>query len=123
MIGWKDEGNASDGVVNGIDESVWSVERNGGICPPPPRRNEGDVGKNGEIYPLHQIGVGKSGLAGPPRRIESDVDDVSSRCFSASPPPLHHPYASSDGSYLSRGPSLDPNREKTHPSTSSPSRP
>jgi len=120
--GWVDEGNVSGGVVNEIGESVWSVEKDGVICPPP-RRNGGGVWKNGGACPPHQIGGGRDDWAGPLRRIEGYVDDVSSHCFSASPPLLLHPYASSDDSCLSYGPSLCPKHEKTHPSTASPSLP
>ena len=124
--GWGlvDEGNVSGGAVNGsgIDESVWSVEKNGVICPPP-RRSGSGVGKSGGVCPLHRIDVGRNDLVGPLRQIESDVGDVSSHCFSASLPPVHHPYISSGDSYLSHGPTPGPNHEKTHPSTVSPSQP
>ena len=138
MVWGKDEGNVSDGVVNGTDESVWSVEKNGVIYLPPrrsgggagksgviyphPRRNGGDVGKNDVVCPPRQIGVWKNGWVGP-HRIESGADDVSFHCLSASRPPPHPPYASSGDSYLSRGPSPGPNHEKTRPAIASPSPP
>ena len=124
MIGWEDEENASDGAAKGIGESVWSVEKNDVTCPLPPPlpRSDDDVGKSGGICRPRQIGVGKNDWVGPPRQTESDAYDVSSHCFSGSHPPLRPPYVSSDGFYLSHGPSLDPNHGKTHPSTFSPSR-
>jgi len=120
--GWVDEGNVTGDAANGIGESVWSVEKGGVICPPPPR-NGGGVGKSGGVCPPHRIGVGRNDWAGPPHQIESDVDDVSSRCFSASLPPHHPPCISSDDSYLSHGPSPGPKRERTRPSSASPSPP
>ena len=120
MIGRKDGENVNDGVGSGIGVSVWSFEKNGVVCLPL-RRNEGNAWEGGGVCP-RQTGVGKNDWVYP-RQIESDVDDVSSRCFSASLPLLHPPCASSDDSYLSHGPSLDPSHEKTHPSTASPSPP
>lgn len=142
MIGWKGkgEGNVNDGVVNGTGVSVWSVEKSGvispshrqngdgvekcgAVCPHRRRQNGGGVGKNGGIYP-RRIGVGKSDWVYLPQRTENDVDDVSSRYFSASPRLFHPLYASSDDFSLSHGPNPDPSHEKTHPSsTVSPSRP
>jgi len=63
MIGLEgnDEGNVSGGVVNEIGESVWNVEKNGGIrllCPL--HRSGGGVERNGGICP-RQIDVGKNG--------------------------------------------------------------
>lgn len=112
----------SDGVVSEICVSVWNVEKNG-MNYPPHRQNGGGAGKHGGICPPRQIDVGKNDWTGPLQQTENGVDDVSSRCFWVSLPLLHPPYASSDDSFLFHGPSLDPNHEKTHPSTASPSQP
>lgn len=123
MVGWEREVEviASDGVVNGIGVNVWSVEKNGVICPfLLPRRNGGGVVKNGVTYPPHWIDVGKNDWVGHPLQIESDAFDASSHCFSGSLPLPRAPYASFDDSFLYHGPSLDPSHEKTHPSTASP---
>ena len=57
-----DGGNVSGGVVNEIGESVWNVEKNGGIRPlyPLRRRSGGGVERNGGTCP-RQIDVGKNG--------------------------------------------------------------
>jgi len=64
MVWWEgnDEGNVSGGVVNEIGESVWNVEKNGGIHPlcPLRYRSGGGVERNGGICP-RQIDVGKNG--------------------------------------------------------------
>ena len=119
----KDVENVSDGVVNGIGVSVWSVEKNGVICPPLRLQNGGGAGRSDGVCPRRQNDVGKNDWADPPRGIENDVGGVSSHYFSASLLLLHCLYASSDDSFPSRGPSLDPSHEKTHPSTASPSQP
>jgi len=115
IVGWKR--SESSGVVNEIDESVWNVEKNGRIR----FQSSSFIGMETTSRETVRLVLTRS----TPRRTlgRSSEDRRLSHCFSGSLPLLHPLYASDDDSLLSYGPSLDPNHEKTHPSSASPSRP